>query len=80
LGSTQEFLRIDSYIIGFEPIGKKLIIGGRFDYRAAYNEPPFYSLLFVSLRGVPAFRYQGKPLFILETEERWDFSKRRKRI
>ena len=76
LGSNQDFLRLDSYAVGFEPIGNKLIIGGRFDYRAAFNEPPFYALPFVNLRGVPAFRYQGKQLMVLETEERWDFSKR----
>lgn len=34
-----------------------------------------YSLPFVSLRGVPAFRYQDK-LMVLETEERWNFSRR----
>ena len=76
LGSDMEFLRLDSYIIGFKPVGNRLIIGGRFDYRAAFNEPPFYSLPFITLRGVPAFRYQGKQLLVLETEERWDFSNR----
>lgn len=76
LGSDQEYVRIDSYIVGFQPVGNRFIIGGRFDYRAAFNEPPFYALPFVSLRGVPAMRYQGKQLFVLETEERWDFSKR----
>ena len=76
LGSDQEYLRIDSYIVGFKPLGDRLIIGGRFDYRAAFDSPPFYSLPFVTLRGIPAFQYQGKQLFVLETEERWDFSNR----
>ena len=44
------------------------------EYR--YGSPPFYSLQFVTLRGVPAFRYQGKQLIVLETDERWDFTKR----
>ncbi len=76
LGSTEEYLRIDSYIVGFIAVSKKLNIGGRFDYRAAFNNPPFYALPFVTLRGVPAFRYQGKQLIVLETEERWDFGNR----
>jgi hypothetical protein len=76
LGSSEEYFRIDSYIIGFKPISKKLIIGGRFDYRAAFKSPPFYALPFVPLRGVPAFRYQGEQLIVLETEERWDFTNR----
>lgn len=76
LGSDQEYLRIDSYIVGFKPIGNHLVIGGRFDYRAVFKEPPFYSLPYVNLRGVPAMRYQGKQLLVVETEERWDITKR----
>lgn len=75
-GSSQEYTRIDTYILGFKPLGNRLILGGRFDYRTAFKSPPFYSLPFVTLRGVPAFRYQGKQLVVLETEERWDFSNR----
>ena len=66
----------ESCILGFKPLGNRLILGGRFDYRIAFKSPPFYSLPFVTLRGVPAFRYQGKQLVVLETEERWDFSNR----
>ena len=75
-GSNQEYTRIDSYIVGFKPLGNRFILGGRLDYRAAFNNPPFYALPFANLRGVPAFRYQGKQLIVLETEERWDFSNR----
>jgi outer membrane protein assembly factor BamA len=75
-GSSQEYTRLDSYIVGFQPLGNRFILGGRFDYRAAFNDPPFYALPFADLRGVPAFRYQGRQLLILETEERWDFSNR----
>jgi len=75
-GSNQEYTRLDSYIVGFRPLGDRFILGGRFDYRAVFNDPPFYALPFANLRGVPAFRYQGKQLMVLETEERWDFSNR----
>lgn len=76
LGSSEEYFRIDSHIVGFKPISKKLIIGGRFDYRAAFKSPPFYALPYVPLRGVPVFRYQGDQLIVLETEERWDVTNR----
>ena len=76
LGSSQEYLRIDSYIIGFKQLGRQWVLGGRLDYRAALNDAPFYALPFANLRGVPVFRYQGKQLFVIETEERWDFSNR----
>ena len=75
-GSNQEYTRIDAYIVGFKPLGNRLILGGRFDYRTAFKDPPFYALPFINLRGVPAFRYQGEQLMVVETEERWDFSRR----
>lgn len=76
LGSDQEYLRLDSYIIGFKPISNNWVLGFRFDYRAVFDSPPFYALPFVSLRGIPIMRYQGEQLVVFETEERWDFSKR----
>lgn len=75
IGSTAEYTRIDSYITGYKHVGK-FVLGGRFDYRVALRDAPFYTLPYVMLRGVPAFRFQGKQVVILETEERWDFSRR----
>jgi hypothetical protein len=76
LGSDLEYSRIDTYWLGFTDILDPVFLGLRLDYRVALKEPPFYSLPFVKLRGVPAFRYQGKHVVVVETEERWAFSRR----
>lgn len=76
LGSDLDYARIDAYWTGYTDVVKKAVLGLRFDYRIALNDPPFYSLPFVSLRGAPALRYQGKHVVVIETEERWDFSRR----
>ena len=34
---------------------------------------PFYSLPYITLRGVPALRYQGTSAISLEAEVRWNF-------
>jgi hypothetical protein len=76
IGSDYDYTRIDSYWLGFSDFLNNTVLGMRVDYRVALNDPPFYSLPFVVLRGVPAYRYQGQHVLVLETEERWDFSRR----
>jgi hypothetical protein len=76
LGSSQDYSRLDSYLVGFKTLSEKVVIGGRVDYRAAYGNPFFYSLPYVLLRGVPAFRYQGDQVIALESEERFDITNR----
>lgn len=76
IGSQTEYQRLDAFIVGYSDIVTKLILGLRFDYRVAFSDAPFYALPFTLLRGVPIFRYQGKQVLLLETEERWDFARR----
>ena len=40
------------------------------------GEVPFYRLPYISLRGIPVFRYQGKAAIVGELEFRWDAYKR----
>jgi hypothetical protein len=41
-----------------------------------FNDPPFYLLPFVNLRGVPAGRFQGETVYVVETEQRFDLNRR----
>jgi hypothetical protein len=41
-----------------------------------WGDAPFYMLPFVSMRGIPAVRYQGRSTALVETEWRWDFTNR----
>jgi hypothetical protein len=53
-----------------------LVLGLRLDGQWVFDNPPFYALPFVSLRGAPALRYQGERVLVVETEERIDFTRR----
>ena len=40
------------------------------------GDVPFYELPFISLRGIPALRYQDNNVITVETEWRWQFIRR----
>jgi hemolysin activation/secretion protein len=61
---------------GYVPLTKALILGGRFDSRAARGEVPFYQLPFIEMRGIPFFRYQDENVALIETELRWNVTPR----
>ena len=54
----------------FFPFTEKYVLGLRFDASIAGGEVPFYAAPFVSLRGIPALRYQGKDAGAVEIEAR----------
>jgi hypothetical protein len=41
-----------------------------------FNDPPFYFLPGINMRGIPAARYQGQTTALIETEQRYDFNLR----
>jgi hypothetical protein len=51
--------------------GGRLILGLRAELDYASEEAPFYSLPWISLRGVPVMRYLGNYAATLELEPRW---------
>jgi hypothetical protein len=54
----------------------RLILGLRADYDYVGGDAPFYALNWVSLRGVPAFRYLGNHAAVFEVEPRWKIDER----
>jgi hypothetical protein len=48
----------------------------RADWQQATGDPPFYLLPYVDMRGIPLARYQGRTTYILETEQRFDVTRR----
>jgi hypothetical protein len=71
-GSDFNYWRMDYYTI-YKPLTKKLIGGFRFDGAQMFDNPPFYLIPYIALRGVPVMRYQGKATLVTEGELRWDF-------
>ena len=50
--------------------------GYRLQVASKWGDVPFYELPFISLRGIPALRYQNENVYTVETEWRWNFLKR----
>ncbi len=82
LGSDYDYQRLNSYMYWYLRLmnkpqtGKHWISGLRFDYQQMFGDAPFYLLPYISMRGIPAVRYQGKVNLLVETEQRWDFVRR----
>lgn len=60
----------------FHSIGKRWVLGLRLEGSTIDGESPFYAAPYVSLRGIPALRYQGKSAGVFETEVRYQLAKR----
>ena len=60
----------------FHQLHEKFVLGLRFDVSSVDGSPPFFAVPFVSLRGIPALRYQAKTAGAFEVEGRYGFSKR----
>jgi hypothetical protein len=60
----------------FQQLSEKFVLGWRFELGTADGDVPFYAEPFVSLRGIPALRYQGKVAGVAETELRYQFAER----
>jgi len=76
IGGDVNFQRMNFYAIGYTNLTDKLIGGLRLDYQGASDSTPFYAYPFVNLRGVPAMRFQGSQVYVIETEERYNLNSR----
>jgi len=52
------------------------VLGYRFDASTVSGDPPFFAVPFVSLRGIPALRFQGDTAGVFEIEGRYNFADR----
>jgi hypothetical protein len=75
-GSDYNYQRTNASVNWFTPVSKKWISGLRGEVQHVFDDPPFYLMPYISLRGVPALRYQGATTVLLETEQRFDMDLR----
>ena len=73
LGGTVDFERFDQIVMGWHSLPGGVTLGARGNYGWASDDTPFFLRPFVTLRGVPAVRYQGDQAASLEVEARWQF-------
>jgi outer membrane protein assembly factor BamA len=76
LGGDDDFQRLRLTAMQFVPLSSRLTLGIRGDFAPSFGDVPFYLRPYLSLRGVPAMRYQGDEIAQIETELRWQFWKR----
>jgi hypothetical protein len=71
-GSDYSYENLGTYALAYLSFAPKLIGGFRYDFQQVFGSPPFYLKPFINLRGIPAARYQGNIVSVVETEFRWD--------
>lgn len=76
LGSKTEWGRFELYSHWYIDAGEKWVPAFRFEFLSATGDPPFYAYPYISLRGIPALRYQAESTVLLETEQLYNLSPR----
>jgi hypothetical protein len=70
MGGDRNYGRTVLYCYFYKPMfSNKLISGLRLESQFALGKTPFYANPFISLRGIPAMRYQGETTALVETEQ-----------
>jgi hypothetical protein len=76
LGSSTSFDSAAARGYTYLPLGDRFVLGLRGDGQFTRGEVPFYALPFITLRGVPAVRYQGERVLVAEAELRYKVTPR----
>ena len=72
LGSSDDFSTLHTDFFAYQPINSRLNSAWRFQGSYLMGDAPFYAYPFISLRGIPALRYQGNNTLVSETE--WTYN------
>jgi len=75
-GSDYDYWRLNYYSYVYKMLSKKWVGGLRFEGQQTFEDVPFFMLPYITMRGIPANRYQGKASLLTEAEFRWDFNGR----
>jgi len=72
LGSDFDYWKAGLKALSFHPLTAEVVLGLRVEGAIAGGEPPFWGYPWVTLRGVPAMRYQDERVVAVEAELRWN--------
>ncbi len=75
-GGDYDFWNSKLKLLTFHPLHEKFVLGARFEVSAIDGRAPFFAIPWVTLRGIPAMRYQGEQVAMAEIEGRYMFSPR----
>jgi hypothetical protein len=76
LGGDYDYWSLNAKVNSYHPLARRFVLGWRIDVKAVDGEPPFWAYPWVSLRGVPALRYQNERVGMVELEGRYTFARR----
>jgi hypothetical protein len=76
IGSDFDYSTLRLKAHSFHQLHRKFVLGLRLDVTTVGGEPPFFAVPFVSIRGIPALRYQGDTAGVVEVEGRYQLSDR----
>ncbi len=75
-GSDFDYDRYKGSVLHYTPFGDYSSLGLRLVGEKVNGDTPFFGFPFVSLRGIPAMRYQGENVVTAEAEYLWGFTPR----
>jgi hypothetical protein len=73
LGGDYDYTLFKARLLSFHRLHERLVLGLRAEAKEVAGEPPFFGVPWVSLRGIPAMRYQGDRVLVAEVEGRFNF-------
>jgi len=76
IGGDFDYWNARLKLLSFHQLHEKFVLGLRLDLSAIDGRAPFFAVPWVSLRGIPALRYQGDRVGVLEIEGRYNFTPR----
>ena len=76
LGGDYNYWNGKFKVLSFHQLHPRLVLGLRLEASGVDGLAPFYAYPWVSMRGIPALRYQGKSAGMIEAEVRWNIADR----
>ena len=76
IGSDFDYWSLRFKAHSFHQLSKRWVLGLRLDVSTVEDDPPFFAVPYVSLRGIPAMRYQAKTAGVVEIEGRYNFGEK----
>ena len=74
IGGDYDYWNATLKLLSFHQLHQKFVLGLRLEYSAIDGRAPFFAIPWVSLRGIPALRYQGDRVLVGEIEGRYNFT------
>lgn len=71
LGGSYDYTTTKLKSLYFHPLHERFVLGLRLETSSVFGDPPFYAVPWVTMRGIPAMRFQGETVAMAEIEGRY---------